>query len=127
MASAIDSSDTVYTAQSLHGLSATASAALGRLLTGASMMGAMLKQEHASLTLRIDGGGPLGVLTAISDSRGNVRGCVDNPRRRVPKKPNGKLDVRRRRRPGWPSRCHPQLRHGRAVYGAGRACQRRDR
>ncbi|MFQ7754702.1 MAG: Hsp33 family molecular chaperone HslO, partial [Acutalibacteraceae bacterium] len=52
MASAIDSSDTVYTAQSLHGLSATAAAALGRLLTGASMMGAMLKQEHASLTLR---------------------------------------------------------------------------
>ncbi|WP_455014638.1 Hsp33 family molecular chaperone HslO [Hominenteromicrobium sp.] len=93
MASAIDSSDTVYTAQSLHGLSATASAALGRLLTGASMMGAMLKQEHASLTLRVDGGGPLGVLTAISDSRGNVRGCVDNPEAEVPKKPNGKLDV----------------------------------
>lgn len=93
MASAIDSSDTVYTAQSLHGLSATASAALGRLLTGASMMGAMLKQEHASLTLRVDGGGPLGVLTAISDSRGNVRGCVDNPAAEVPKKPNGKLDV----------------------------------
>lgn len=93
MASAIDSSDTVYTAQSLHGLSATAAAALGRLLTGASMMGAMLKQEHASLTLRVGGGGPLGTLTAISDSRGNVRGCADHPEAEVPRKPNGKLDV----------------------------------
>lgn len=96
MASAIDSSDTVYTAQSLHGLSATAAAALGRLLTGASMMGAMLKQEHASLTLRVGGGGPLGTLTAISDSRGNVRGCADHPEAEVPRKPNGKLDVDRK-------------------------------
>ena len=91
MASAIDSSDTVYTAQKLHNLSATATAALGRLLTGASMMGAMLKQEHATLTLRVNGGGPLGTLTAISDSHGNVRGCVDEVE--VPLKPNGKLDV----------------------------------
>ena len=74
MASAIDSSDTVYTAQRLHGLSATASAALGRLLTAASIMGAMQKQEHATLTLRINGGGPIGTVTAISDSHGNVRG-----------------------------------------------------
>lgn len=93
MASAIDSSDTVYTAQGLHGLSATASAALGRLLTAASVMGAMQKQEHATLTLRINGGGPIGTVTAISDSHGNVRGCVDNPNVDVPLKPNGKLDV----------------------------------
>ena len=93
MASAIDSSDTVYTAQRLHGLSATASAALGRLLTAASIMGAMQKQEHATLTLRINGGGPIGTVTAISDSHGNVRGCVDNPNVDVPLKPNGKLDV----------------------------------
>ncbi len=93
MASAIDSSDTIYTAQKLHNLSATASAALGRLLTGASMMGAMLKQEHATLTLRINGGGPLGTMTAITDSHGNVRGCVDAPETEVPLKPNGKLDV----------------------------------
>lgn len=93
MASAIDSSDTVYTAQQLHALSPTASAALGRLLTGSSMMGALLKQAHASLTLRVNGGGPLGTLTAIADSRGNVRGCVDNPTVEVPRKPNGKLDV----------------------------------
>ena len=93
MASAIDSSDTVYTAQRLHDLSATASAALGRLLTAASVMGAMQKQEHATLTLRINGGGPIGTVTAISDSHGNVRGCVDNPNVDVPLKPNGKLDV----------------------------------
>ena len=93
MASAIDSSDTVYTAQRLHGLSATASAALGRLLTAASVMGAMQKQEHATLTLRINGGGPIGTVTAISDSHGNVRGCVDDPNVDVPLKPNGKLDV----------------------------------
>ena len=93
MASAIDTSDTVYTAQKLHGLSPTASAALGRLLTGASVMGAMLKQASATLTLRVNGGGPLGTLTAISDSRGNVRGCVDAPLVEVPRKPNGKLDV----------------------------------
>ena len=93
MASAIDSSDTVYTAQQLHALSPTASAALGRLLTGSSMMGALLKQAHATLTLRINGGGPLGTLTAIADSRGNVRGCVDNPTVEMARKPNGKLDV----------------------------------
>ena len=93
MASAIDTSDTVFTAQQLHGLSPTASAALGRLLTGASVMGAMLKQANATLILRVNGGGPLGTLTAISDSRGNVRGCVDHPQVEVPRKPNGKLDV----------------------------------
>lgn len=93
MASAIDSGDTVFTAQRLHGLSETASAALGRLLTGAAMMGAQLKQDNASLTLRVNGGGPLGTLTAIADSHGNVRGCVDMPETEVPKKANGKLDV----------------------------------
>ncbi len=56
-------------------------------------MGAMQKQEHATLTLRINGGGPIGTVTAISDSHGNVRGCVDNPNVDVPLKPNGKLDV----------------------------------
>lgn len=93
MASAIDSTDVVYTAQQLHSLSPTASAALGRLLTASSVMGAMLKQDKASVTLRVNGGGPLETLTAIADSRGNVRGCVDNPKVEVPRKPNGKLDV----------------------------------
>lgn len=93
MASAIDSGDMVYTAQRVHNLSETASAALGRLLTGAAVMGAMLKQDSATLTLRVNGGGPLGTLTAIADSHGNVRGCVDAPETDVPRKENGKLDV----------------------------------
>lgn len=93
MASAIDSSEFVYTAQKLHGLSKTACAALGRLLTGASLMGAMLKKDGAVLTLKANGGGPLGTLTAISDSCGNVRGYVDNPQVELPLKSNGKLDV----------------------------------
>lgn len=93
MASAVDSSEIVYTAQKLHGLSRTATAALGRLLTGASLMGAMLKSENASLTLKVNGGGPLGNLVAISDAHGNVRGYVDRPKVELPLKPNGKIDV----------------------------------
>ena len=64
MASAVDSTQLVYTAQRLHGLSKTACAALGRLLTGASLMGAMLKIDGATLTLKVNGGGPLGTATA---------------------------------------------------------------
>ncbi len=93
IASAVDTAEIVYTAQKLHGLSKTACAALGRLLTGASLMGAMLKSEQASLTLKANGGGPLGTLVAISDCRGNVRGYVDHPEVNLPLKPNGKIDV----------------------------------
>ena len=93
MASAIDSTELVYTAQQLHGLSKTACAALGRLLTGASLMGAMLKKDDATLTLKVNGGGPLGALAALSDSRGNVRGYVDNPQAELPIRQDGKIDV----------------------------------
>lgn len=93
MASAIDSTEIVYTAQKLHGLSKTACASLGRLLTGASLMGAMLKSDKASLTLKVNGGGPLGNLVAISDAHGNVRGYVDHPEVELPLKSNGKIDV----------------------------------
>ncbi|MCI9115146.1 MAG: Hsp33 family molecular chaperone HslO [Acutalibacter sp.] len=93
MASAIDSTELVYTAQQLHGLSKTACAALGRLLTGASLMGAMLKKDNATLTLKVNGGGPLGALAALSDSRGNVRGYVDNPQVELPIRQDGKIDV----------------------------------
>lgn len=93
MAAAIDSSQIVYTAQKVHGLSKTACAALGRLLTGASLMGDMLKIQGASLTLKVNGDGPLGNLVAISDEKGNVRGYVDNPQVELPLKPNGKIDV----------------------------------
>ncbi len=93
MASAIDSTKLVYTAQKLHGLSKTSCAALGRLLTGASVMGAMLKSDRASLTLKVNGGGPLGNLVAVSDAHGNVRGYVDHPEIELPLKANGKIDV----------------------------------
>lgn len=93
MASAIDSTQLVYTAQRLHTLTKTSCAALGRLLTGASLMGAMLKEANATLTLKVAGDGPLGNLLALADSRGNVRGYVDHPEVELPLKPNGKLDV----------------------------------
>lgn len=93
MAAAIDSTRIVQVAQQVHGLSKTACAALGRLLTGASLMGDMLKAEGASLTLKVNGGGPLGNLVAVSDSNGNVRGYVDFPSVELPLKPNGKIDV----------------------------------
>ncbi len=93
MAAAVDSTYLVATAQQIHGTSPVATAALGRLLTGASLMGSMLKKENASLTLKINGGGPLGTVIAIADSHGNCRGCVDNPAVELPLKPNGKLDV----------------------------------
>ena len=93
MAAAVDSSDRVYMAQKLHGTSPVATAALGRLLTGASIMGTMLKKEDAAVTLKINGGGPLGSVVAIGDGRGNVRGYVENPTLDLPLAPNGKLAV----------------------------------
>ncbi len=93
MAAAIDSSEIVYTAQKLHKLSKTSCAALGRLLSGASLMGSMLKSDRASLTLKVNGGGPLGTVVAISDSSGNVRGYVEHPEIELPLKGNGKIDV----------------------------------
>ena len=79
MASAIDSTDIVAKSEQIHKTSAVTTAALGRLLTATSMMGNSLKGEKNTLTVKIDGGGPAGVLTAVSDSSGNVRGYVTNP------------------------------------------------
>ena len=93
MAAAIDSSDLVYTAQEVHHTNAVATAALGRLLTGASIMGAMLKKEDANVTVKINGGGPAGTLVAISDSHGNCRGYIENPCPERALRPDGKLDV----------------------------------
>ncbi len=93
MAAAIDSSDIVFTAQQLHGLTRTATAALGRLLTGTSLMGAMLKNSAATMTVTINGGGPIGNLIARADSKGNVRGYVSNPETDLPIRTDGKIDV----------------------------------
>ncbi len=90
---AADTTDIVATAQAIHNASKVASAALGRLLTGASFMGQMLKEEKGTITLRINGGGPCGSVIAVADSLGNVKGYVMDPSVELPLKENGKLDV----------------------------------
>ena len=92
-ASAITAGTLVERARQIHKTLPTATAALGRALMGASMMGNQLKEEAASLTLRVKGDGPLGGITAVSDSEGNVRGYVQNPAADLPRKRPGKLDV----------------------------------
>ena len=93
MATAIDASDIVFTAKKLHHLSRSATAALGRLLCAASMMGNMLKQPEAFLNLRILGDGEMGAVVAVGDSRGNVRGYVENPDCPTEYYNNGKINV----------------------------------
>ena len=92
-AMAITGTVLVERARQIHDAWPVATAALGRLLMAASMMGDMLKEEKGSVTLRVRGGGPLGTLTAVSDSEGNVRGYVQNPAVDVPRKAHAKLDV----------------------------------
>ncbi|MDD7193603.1 MAG: Hsp33 family molecular chaperone HslO [Clostridiaceae bacterium] len=90
---AADTTDIVNKAEQIHKTSAVTSAALGRLLTAASMMGAVLKGEDDSITLRLSGDGPAGSVIAVSDSMGNVRGYVANPIVEIPLNDKGKLDV----------------------------------
>ena len=92
-AMAITGTALVERARQIHDTWPVATAALGRLLMAASMMGDMLKEEKGSVTLRVRGGGPLGTVTAVSDSEGNVRGYVQNPAVDVPRKAHAKLDV----------------------------------
>lgn len=80
-------------ARQIHRTLPVATAALGRTLAAASMMGNALKEDGASVTLQIKGGGPLGALLAVSDNEGNVRGTVENPAVDLPLRPDGKLDV----------------------------------
>ncbi len=92
-ASAISARDLVERARNIHTLLPVATAALGRTLMAASMMGDALKEENGALTLQIKGGGPLGTVLAVSDSGGNVRGYVQNPHVELMEKEPGKLDV----------------------------------
>ena len=92
-ASAITGRSLVERARGIHRLSPMATAALGRALMGAGMMGDMLKEEQGSLTLQIKGGGPLGTILAVSDCEGNVRGYVQNPQVELMEQRPGKLDV----------------------------------
>ena len=91
--SAVSTRDLTERARQIHKTLPVATAALGRLLAAASMMGCAMKEEAASLTLQIKGGGPLGTLLAVSDHEGNVRGTVENPGVDLPLREDGKLDV----------------------------------
>ncbi|MDZ5474311.1 Hsp33 family molecular chaperone HslO [Bacillus sp. 31A1R] len=91
---AIRSTDTVAEAQRRHYTWPTASAALGRSLTAGAMMGAMMKGEE-KLTIKIDGGGPIGGIVVDANSKGEVRGYVNNPQTHFELNEHGKLDVRR--------------------------------
>lgn len=93
MATAVDTTDIAAQAEQYHKTSAVVTAALGRLLTAASMMGNMLKDKDNSITLKITGDGPIGTLVAASDSDGNVRGYVTNQIVEIPLNSKGKLDV----------------------------------
>lgn len=94
-AAAITGRDIVERARNIHKLLPTATAALGRTLMGASLMGDMLKEKQGSLTLQIKGGGPLGTILAVSDCEGNVRGYVQNSQVELMEQRPGKLDVGR--------------------------------
>lgn len=91
--SAINAGGIVERARQIHGTSPVATAALGRTLCGTSMLGELMKEESATITVRINGGGELGSLVAVSDSSGNVRGYVSNPLLDLPLNSKGKLDV----------------------------------
>ena len=89
----VDSTEIVREMERLHKTSAVTTAALGRLLTAASMMGIMLKSTRDSVTIQIRGGGPAGRLLAVSDGTGNVKGYVENPVVELPPREDGHLDV----------------------------------
>ena len=90
---AVDSTDIVDEAARIHQTSAVVSAALGRTLSAASLMGSALKGKDDTLTMKINGGGPVGSIIAVSDSEGNVRGYVQENVVELPLNDRGKLDV----------------------------------
>ena len=90
---AIRSTELVRRGAEIQKTTPNATAAFGRALTAASMMGNMQKVENGSMTLQIRGGGPIGTITVVSDATGNVRGCVTEPRVPLVEKYPGKLDV----------------------------------
>ena len=92
-AMAIQAKGIVERAREIHKTLPVATAALGRTLMAASMMGQQIKEKDGSVTLRINGGGPLGSILAVSDSDGNVRGYVQNGQVELPLKGPAKLDV----------------------------------
>lgn len=89
----LDGTEIVQKMESIFKTSATASAALGRTLLAASLMGSGLMKDGNTLTLTVKGNGPIGSIVAVSDWRGNVRGYCDHPQIEIPLNDRGKLDV----------------------------------
>lgn len=90
---AVTSRELVEYARAAHNTSPVVTAALGRLMSGALMMGGMMKGEGDVLTLRINGDGPVHGLTVTADSLGHVKGYADQPQAMMPPNSVGKLDV----------------------------------
>lgn len=90
---AADSTEVVEKARQRHNTSPVATAALGRSLTASAILGIMMKGDEDKLTFMIKGGGPIGNITCVADSKGIVKGYVSNPQVDVPLKYAGKLDV----------------------------------
>ena len=92
-ATAVSTRNLTERARQIHHTLPVATAALGRTLAAASILGNALKDSGSSLTLQVRGGGPLGTVLAVSDNQGNVRGTVDTPFLDLPLRADGKLDV----------------------------------
>lgn len=90
---AVQTTNMVERMRQIHTTLPLATAALGRTLTAVSMMGSELKDANGSVTVQIRGNGPLGAITAVSDSRGYVRGYLQNPAANLPLRADGHLDV----------------------------------
>lgn len=90
---AVDATDIVAEIERIHKTSAVITAGLGRLSIAASMMGYGLKGEDDTITLRVKGDGPSGMLIAVADSSGNVKSYAENPIVEIPLNSKGKLDV----------------------------------
>lgn len=90
---AVQTTQLVERARQIHKTLPLATAALGRTLTAVSMMGNELKYEKGSVTLQLRGDGPLGAITTVGDSNGNVRGYLQNPAAALPLRADGHLNV----------------------------------
>jgi molecular chaperone Hsp33 len=90
---AISSKNLTERARQIHKTLTVVTAALGRTMAAASILGNALKEQNGSVTVRINGGGPIGSIIVVSDAEGNVRGTVQNPHVDLPRKPGRKLDV----------------------------------
>ena len=88
-----DTAQMAQQAREIHHASNTCSAAMGRMIAAASIMGANLKSEGDRITITINGGGPAGPICAVAGPDGHVKVTVEHPEVELPLKANGKLDV----------------------------------